>query len=101
MQVWRRGYFASNGCFARAAREGACVPSAKAHTQVRVNIQNMPKHFKNRLVIPKAEAKGGWHSRGYLPHFDGESVTQHVSFHLADSMPKTVLDSWSQELKHL
>ena len=61
----------------------------------------MAKVFKNRLVIPKAEAIGGWHSRGYFPHFDGESVTQHVSFHLADSMPQTVLDMWREELKHL
>ncbi|MBL8206904.1 MAG: transposase [Blastocatellia bacterium] len=61
----------------------------------------MAKVFKNRLVVPKAEAIDGWHSRGYFPHFDGESVTQHVSFHLADSMPQTVLNLWREELKHL
>ncbi|MDX2042076.1 MAG: transposase [Acidobacteriota bacterium] len=61
----------------------------------------MPKTFKNRLVIPKSEAEGGWHQRGYFPHFDGEDATQHVSFHLADSMPQAVLDRWRIELQHL
>ncbi len=35
---------------------------------------------------------GGWHSRGYLPHFEGAEVPQHVTFHLADSLPKAVLE---------
>ncbi len=29
----------------------------------------------------------GWHSRGYLPHFDGWEITQHVVFQLFDSVP--------------
>lgn len=29
----------------------------------------------------------GWHSRGYMPHLDSHEVVQHVTFHLADSMP--------------
>jgi putative transposase len=29
----------------------------------------------------------GWHSRGYLPHFDGRDVAQHIVFRLADSAP--------------
>jgi len=33
----------------------------------------------------------GWHSRGYLPHFESVQATQHVTFHLADSLPRTVL----------
>ena len=24
---------------------------------------------------------GGWHSRGYLPHFDGAETVQHVTVH--------------------
>jgi len=38
----------------------------------------------------------GWHSRGYLPHFDGDQVTQFVTFRLADSLPATFL----RRLKH-
>ncbi|MHB8381756.1 MAG: REP-associated tyrosine transposase [Candidatus Binataceae bacterium] len=44
---------------------------------------------------------GGWHSRGYLPHFEGDQVTQHVTFHLADSLPQTVLLRLDAELKTL
>ena len=30
----------------------------------------------------------GWHSRGYLPHFDSQDVVQFVAYRLADSLPK-------------
>ena len=30
----------------------------------------------------------GWHSRGYLPHFDSQDVVQFVTFRLADSLPE-------------
>ena len=42
-----------------------------------------------------------WHSRGYLPHFESSDVTQHVTFHLADSLPQTVLLRLDAELKFL
>ena len=42
-----------------------------------------------------------WHSRGYLPHFESSDVTQHVTFHLADSLPQTVLLRLESELKFL
>jgi REP element-mobilizing transposase RayT len=42
-----------------------------------------------------------WHSRGYLPHFESSDVTQHVTFHLADSLPQTVLLRLEAELKTL
>ena len=29
----------------------------------------------------------GWHSRGYLPHFDSPETLQFVTFRLADSLP--------------
>lgn len=32
----------------------------------------------------------GWHSRGYLPHFDGRAI-QFVTFHLGDSLPLAVI----------
>ncbi|HSS18772.1 MAG TPA: hypothetical protein VLL54_01610 [Pyrinomonadaceae bacterium] len=43
----------------------------------------------------------GWHSRGYLPHFDGAAKPQFVTFHLADSIPRHVLQHWRDELKTL
>jgi len=42
-----------------------------------------------------------WHSRGYLPHFESSEATQHVTFHLADSLPQTVLLCLETELKSL
>ncbi len=29
----------------------------------------------------------GWHSRGYLPHYDGHGISQHTVFRLYDSVP--------------
>ena len=42
-----------------------------------------------------------WHSRGYLPHFESCEVMQHVTFHLADSLPGEVLVRLEAELKTL
>src|SRR6185369_2281984 len=41
----------------------------------------------------------GWHSRGYLPHFDGGDLPLFVTFRLFDSLPKAVLIGWTVELK--
>ncbi len=41
----------------------------------------------------------GWHSRGYLPHFDGGEISQFITFRLADSLPQRFLDKWREELK--
>ena len=61
-----------------------------------------PKHAKNAIMengVPWRNAAPGWHSRGYLPHFESAEATQHVAFHLADSLPKTVLLRLEAELK--
>ncbi len=39
-----------------------------------------------------------WHSRGYLPHFEGGSILQEVTFRLTDSFPSELLDRWRNEL---
>jgi REP element-mobilizing transposase RayT len=41
----------------------------------------------------------GWHYRGYLPHFDGGDIAQSVTFRLGDSMPRSVLETWQQQLE--
>ncbi len=43
----------------------------------------------------------GWHSRGYLPHFDAAGVVQHVTFHLADSLPRAVWVRLRGEVREL
>jgi putative transposase len=35
----------------------------------------------------------GWHSRGYLPHFDSPETVQFITFRLADSLPRAVVDA--------
>lgn len=34
----------------------------------------------------------GWHSRGYLPHFDSAETVQFVTFRLADSLPRAIAE---------
>ena len=41
----------------------------------------------------------GWHSRGYLPHFNGGELAQFITFRLLDSLPKTLLIQWKKELR--
>ena len=43
----------------------------------------------------------GWHSRGYLPHFDSNDVVQHVTFHLADSLPRQTIERLLAEIQQL
>jgi REP element-mobilizing transposase RayT len=41
----------------------------------------------------------GWHSRGYLPHYDGGNLYQFITFRLFDSVPKDVIFKWKSELE--
>ncbi|HSB09750.1 MAG TPA: transposase [Blastocatellia bacterium] len=65
----------------------------------------MGDQWKKRPVLSKEKARHvgtpGWYSRGYVPHFSGEEITQTVTFRLFDSMPQTVLARWREELKQL
>ena len=58
-----------------------------------MNLTNATQKGKVRPV--------GWHSRGYLPHFDGGAITQFVTLHLADSVPTKVVARWQQQFRHL
>jgi putative DNA methylase len=55
----------------------------------------MPKRaiIANRFATPGAidPEETGWRTRGYLPHFDDESVVQLITFRLAGSIPQSVL----------
>ena len=50
------------------------------------------------FVPQQSDAPHGWHSRGYLPHFDGGEIPQFITFRLADSLPQALLHRWRQEL---
>jgi REP element-mobilizing transposase RayT len=51
-----------------------------------------------KAQLQKELSDAGWHSRGYLPHFDGGEIAQTVTFRLADSLPQHVLERWKREL---
>src|SRR5207237_10241568 len=51
-----------------------------------------------KVQLEKDLREAGWHSRGYIPHFDGRELPQFITHHLADSMPQSVLAQWKQEL---
>src|SRR5437867_9641412 len=74
-------------------------------SRVRSQEKKMNDQWKRRPHLTKEKARQagtpGWYSRGYLPHFSGDQVTQTVTFRLLDSMPQSVLDRWRGELKHL
>ncbi len=48
----------------------------------------------------RSQEPPGWYSRGYLPHFDGGEIAQTVTFRLFDSLPRSLLERWSEELAH-
>lgn len=50
--------------------------------------------------MPSADkpAHKGWHSRGYLPHFDSPDTVQHVIFRTIDSLPVSVMFSLPEDL---
>src|SRR4051794_35493527 len=67
---------------------GARAPSPAFFSTKTMLYENLPRH-------PDLKA-AGWHSRGYLPHFDGRAVPQFITCRLVDSVPKTVIASWKR-----
>ena len=61
---------------------------------------NDPKPAQNSDPV-RPGGGTGWYSRGYLPHFDSPDTIQHVTIHLADSLPKEVLDRLEAEIRLL
>jgi putative transposase len=41
----------------------------------------------------------GWHTRGYLLHFDSPDHIQHVTVHLVDSLPKSAIERVDQMIE--
>ena len=54
-----------------------------------------------KASLQKELKDAGWHSRGYLPHFDGGEIAQTVNLRLGDSLPKAVIERWKKELKQV
>ena len=43
----------------------------------------------------------GWHSRGYLPHYEMPDLVQHVTLHLADSLPREALERIKADMERV
>jgi REP element-mobilizing transposase RayT len=72
----------------RSCRQDACAPGVALF------------FFIWLVRFAEKEAMNRWHSRGYLPHFDGGEIPQFITFRLADSLPQELLNKWRRELEH-
>jgi hypothetical protein len=52
-----------------------------------------------KAIETSAKKIKGWHSRGYLPHFDGGEICQFITLRLGDSLPQNVWRKWKLELQ--
>ena len=56
------------------------------------------RHEAHEAYTSRAGARGSQRSRGYLPHFDAPDAIQHITYRLADSLPKEALARIEQAL---
>jgi hypothetical protein len=78
---------------ARSMRRGARAPVFGRHLLQQTKPMSLVRS-SHRIDLREA----GWHSRGYLPHFDGRAIPQFVTLRLFDSVPNAVLQRWMREL---
>jgi hypothetical protein len=51
------------------------------------------------IFMKSQNSPKSWYSRGYLPHFDGGSITQFVTCRLHDSLPQKMLEKFRMEIE--
>src|SRR5260370_32698111 len=73
---------------ARSMRTGT-LP-AKRNSMASISVASIKETLRQEL------RDAGWHSRGYLPHFNGGEIVQSGTFPLADSLAQTVLRRWGR-----
>ena len=44
--------------------------------------------------VERQLASKGWHTRGYLPHYDKPGILQMLTFRVADAMPASRRHEW-------
>jgi len=59
------------------------------------------RQIENEEVPSATRRSQGWYSRGYLPHFDAAGLVQHLTFHLADSLPWTAIERMQAQIASL
>jgi putative transposase len=62
---------------------------------------SVPPSTTSSTHPPSGLQPRGWYSRKYLPHYDANGVFQHVTVHLADSLPASVVRSIQEEIQRL
>ena len=70
--------------------------------------RRVPVRVRRRWPMSQPSAKSEGHSgrtkhrsvysRNYLPHFDAARIVQGITLRLADSMPRSVINSWREEI---
>jgi len=76
------------------------IQNLHMHTQPNPEPTNYLNTWDRRVELGSSMTNTkGWYSRGYVPHFDETGSIQHITFHLADSLPKDALDRMEYELK--
>jgi putative transposase len=63
--------------------------------------QSSPGNAEHQLGSPPSSPHREWYSRGYVPHCDHPGLLQSVTYHLADSLPATLLERLNAELRSL
>jgi REP element-mobilizing transposase RayT len=63
----------------------------------------LPSKQSGRVIttVSSPEPHQGWHSRGYLPHWDHPGMVQSINVRLCDSLPWSVLERWENEIERL
>ena len=93
------------GCFVLEAKQGAGsagVSPAIGSSEPSSGDATLSPEGRNPGETPALpETLPGWHSRGYLPHFDDGKRPQAITFRLADSLPAELLANWEKELAEL
>ena len=52
-------------------------------------------------AVRAGKASSPWHSRGYLPHFEGGEIVQSITFRLHDSLPPALRAELAAELERV
>lgn len=78
----------------RPAPAGNARPAGNAELQL-----GTPGHDAAAERAIRPQCPEGWHSRGHVPRLDVPGLVQSVTFRLADSLPREVLNRLDRELR--
>ena len=84
----------------RPTRNAGILPASKAVVITRnAGILSATEAGGTPALRKNPLQKNGWHSRGYLPHWDPGDRPIHAVLRLCDSLPQQLLAQWEEELR--